>query len=289
MTGFGRAQVRSGPWRVDCEARSVNHRFLDLRIFLPEGLGELEESIRRCAGEAAARGRLELRCNADRSDGAPPVRIDRGLAKAIARAGVSLGRLPGVEEGIRADRLLEFPGLLRIDASPRSGGPRVRLAVRRCAREALRRLDAARRAEGRHLARDVTRRLARLERLRRSAEEAARRQAESFQRRLRQRLEELCAGGPLDGRRLEQEAALLAARADITEELVKLRGLVEQARTLLGSGRGPVGKRLDFLVQEMNREANTIGSKAAEIEVTSLAVDMKTEVERIREQVQNLE
>jgi uncharacterized protein (TIGR00255 family) len=289
MTGFGRAEIRAGVWRVGCEARSVNHRFLDLRVFLPEGLGDLEDPIRRSVGEAAARGRLELRVSAERSDGAPPVRIDRGLAAAIARASRSLGRLPGVKEGIRADRLLEFPGLVRIDTSARSGGPRVRQAVRRCASQALRRLDAARRVEGRHLARDLARRLERIERLRRTAEDAAKRQAEGFQRRLRQRLEDLCAGAPLDGRRLEQEAALLAARADITEELVKLGGLVEQARALLGSGRGPVGKRLDFLVQEMNREANTIGSKAAELEVTTLAVDMKTEVERIREQVQNLE
>jgi uncharacterized protein (TIGR00255 family) len=289
MTGFGRAEIRAGAWRVGCEARSVNHRFLDTRVFLPEGLAELEEPIRRSIEGAAARGRLEVRISAERGNGAPPVRVDRGLAMAIARASRSLGRLPGVQEGIRADRLLEFPGLVRIDTSARSGGPRVRQAVRRCAREALRRLDASRRVEGKHLARDLTRRLAQIERLRRVAEEAAARQAEGIQRRLRQRLEDLCAGAPLDGRRLEQEAALLAARSDITEELVKLQGLVEQARALLASGRGPVGKRLDFLVQEMNREANTIGSKAAELEVTTLAVDMKTEVERIREQVQNLE
>jgi uncharacterized protein (TIGR00255 family) len=289
MTGFGRAEARAGAWWLGCEARSVNHRFLDLRVFLPEGLGDLEETVRRGVQASAARGRLEVRVSAERRDGVVPVRVDRALARSLAAAARTLAALPGVRDGIEVGRLLEFPGLVHVDTSARAAGAGVRRQVVRCVRQALARLEAARRAEGRHLARDLVRRLDLLERARRKTETLAARQPQETVRRLRQRLAELAAGVGVDAGRLEQEAAMLASRADISEELVKLRGHLEQARALLTGGRGPLGKRLDFLVQEMNREANTIGSKAAALEVSRLAVDMKTEIEKVREQVQNLE
>lgn len=289
MTGFGRAEARSGGWRVGCEIRSVNHRFLDLRVFLPDGMGELEEGLRRRVQSAAARGRIEVRVSADRRGGAVPVSVDRPLARSLAQAARALARLPGVAPGVAVDRLLEFPGVVRVEDSPRAAGPALQQAMRRCVGRALERLDAARRAEGRHLAGDLLRRLETIERSRRRTEEQASGIAQRTRERLQERLREVAAGLSLDPGRLEQEAALLASRADISEELVKLRGILDQARALVRSGRGPVGKRLDFLVQEMNREANTIGSKSAELEITTLAVDMKTEVERVREQVQNLE
>jgi uncharacterized protein (TIGR00255 family) len=289
MTGFGRASERTRGWHIGCEARSVNHRFLDLRIFLPEGLGELEEAVRRSVEVAAARGRVEIRISADRNGGGTPVRLDHALARALAGAARSLARIPGVRGGVNADRLLDFPGLVRIDASPRSGGPALRAAVRRCVERALARLDASRRVEGKHLTRDLARRLRNIERVRRMVYQRAAEMPRAAHRRLLQRLGELGAGTELDPGRVAQEAAILAARADISEELVKLAGILAQARALLEDGRGPVGKRLDFLVQEMNREANTIGSKSGELRITTLAVEMKTEIEKVREQVQNLE
>jgi len=289
MTGFGRAEERSNGWRIGCEIRSVNHRFLDLRLQLPEGMADLDEGVRRRVEAAAVRGRVEVRVSAERGAGAPPVSLDRGLARALMQTARALEKLPGVRAGVSVDRLLEFPGLVRVENAARSAGAATRRAVRRCVETALARLDASRRAEGRHLARDLTRRLDAIERARRKTEQRAARLPHQLQERLRRRLEELASGMNLEPGKLEQEAALLASRADISEELVKLRGILAQARALLKSGRGPVGKRLDFLVQEMNREANTIGSKSAELEITTLAVEMKTEVERVREQVQNLE
>lgn len=289
MTGFGRSETGRAGWRLGCEIRSINHRFLDLRVMLPEGMGELEEWVRRQAAALCARGRVEVRVSAERRGGRPPVSVDLALARAVALAARRLARLPGVEGGVRADRLLEFPGLLKVESSPRAGGAPLRQALQRCVREALGSLDRSRRAEGRHLARDLVRRLLAIERLRRRAERGASAAPRAIQERLRERLRDLCAEGSLEPGRLEQETALLASRADISEELVKLAGILQQAIVLLRSGRGPAGKRLDFLVQEMNRETNTIGSKAADLAITTLAVDMKTEVERVREQIQNIE
>jgi len=123
MTGFGRAEGRAGGWRVGCEVKSVNHRFLDLRVFLPEGLGDLEEGVRRSVQTAAARGRVEVRVNVDRNGEAAPVQVDRALARALVAAVRTLEKIPGVRGGLDAGKLLDFPGLIRVDTAPRSGGP----------------------------------------------------------------------------------------------------------------------------------------------------------------------
>jgi len=289
MTGFGRAEVRHHGWTLGCQIRSVNHRFLDLQVQLPEGMGEMEDSIRRSVKRAAMRGRIEVRVRAARKNGVAPVKIDRGLASALATAVRQLGSLPGVRGELDAGSLLEFPGLVRIDSSPGSTGPAVRKALQRCVDQSLRRLDSARRTEGKHLARDLRRRIDSIERSRRGVEKLSSRLPGEVARRVRKRVEDLMDSAPLDPGRLEQEVAILASRCDISEELVKLQGVLSQSRALVGSNRGPIGKRLDFLIQEMNREANTIGSKSGALAITRLAVEMKTEIEKLREQVQNLE
>ncbi|MEE9219454.1 MAG: YicC/YloC family endoribonuclease [Acidobacteriota bacterium] len=289
MTGFGRAQLRERGWSLGCQVRSVNHRFLDLQVLLPEGLGDLEGSVRGWVQRAAVRGRVEVRVRAERHGADIPVKVDRALARSLSGAARALGALPGVRAELDAGRLLEFPGLVRVDNSAGFAGQAVRRAVRRCVERSLVSMAAARRTEGRHLVRDLRSRLMKIDRARSRVQKLASRLPDETARRLRRRLAELLQGASINEGRLEQEVAVLASRADISEELVKLGGLVEQARALLASGRGPVGKRLDFLVQEMNREANTIGSKSGTLEITRLTVDMKTEIEKVREQVQNLE
>ena len=289
MTGFGRAEVRHDRWTLGCQIRAVNHRFLDLQVQLPEGMGEMEDSIRRSVKKAVMRGRIEVRVRAARNNGVAPVKIDRGLASALAAAVRQLGALPGVRGELDAGRLLEFPGLVRIDNSPGGTGLAVRKALQRCVDQSLRRLDLTRRTEGKHLARDMRQRIDSIERSRRQVERLSSRLPGEVARRVKKRVEELMDGVPLDPGRLEQEVATLASRCDISEELVKLQGVLSQARALMGANRGPIGKRLDFLIQEMNREANTIGSKSGALAITRLAVDMKTEIEKVREQVQNLE
>jgi uncharacterized protein (TIGR00255 family) len=291
MTGFGSASFRLADTAFAIEVRSVNQRHLDVRVRLPRALAALELELRARIQERFERGKLECSVTAPGGDALPPrLEIDAAALRAYLEAARELEREHGLRVSGSAE-LLALPGVARL-VEPELEGDELRRALLPALDAALAGLAAMRAAEGEALARDLEARLARLVELSAELETRAGEVAQSVRERLRKRARQLEAEvGVVDEGRLHQELALAADRLDISEEIVRLRSHVEQFRKLLaeaGPGK-PAGRRLEFLLQEMSREANTLGAKGADASAAHLVVEVKTELERMREQVQNVE
>jgi uncharacterized protein (TIGR00255 family) len=291
MTGFGRAKGTVGDdWTVEVVARSVNHRFLDLNIKVKEQEIELEPVLRRVFSRHIARGKVEVSLRLRRATPAPTViSIDEGLLEALLARFAALSERYPVSGRLEARDLLTIPQIFSVESSVDGFTEEDVAALGEIARQAARELVAMREAEGALVAADLAERIAFLEK--RLAELTGRR-GEIVRRNLdnlRERLRLLTSEAGLDPGRLEQEAALAADRSDIAEELQRLEGHLSQFGSLLASSREPVGKKLDFLAQEILRELNTLGSKGRDLQLIREVLEMKSEIEKIREQVQNLE
>jgi uncharacterized protein (TIGR00255 family) len=286
MTGFGLGEATLHGGRVTAEVRSLNHRFLEIRIRLPPELTDHSFFVEQLCRERLGRGRYDVSVRVE-SAALPPMELDLGRARSVYSA---LGRLrdelcPGND--VPLGLLASIPGILV--SAEASGGQGVREALASSLTAALEQLDQMRAREGASLAAELRARLAELRRL----EGALREQAPGIvlgqERRLAERLARLLGGAEgLDRARLAMEVALLADRSDITEELVRLGSHFVQFDLLLGAP-GPSGRKLDFLLQEMAREANTVGAKCQDASLSHLVVSLKAEIERLREQVQNIE
>lgn len=289
MTGFGRAEGTDGGWAWTVEARSVNGRSLEVRFKGPAGFDALERTAREAAQARFQRGQVSLSVSARRIETDSPVRINTDLVQRLLDAGA-----PWVEAGKvqrpTLDGLLSLRGVL--EADPAEEDPKalseagVRLAG--AVEAALDDLREARRVEGRQLAAVLGRLLEGIEGLVAQAEALAGTQVETIRSRFQRRLAELAGEGAEVAERAFLEAAALAVKADVREELDRLQGHVESARALLSEGLS-VGRRLDFLTQEFMREANTLCSKAALAELTRTGLDLKAAIDQFREQVQNVE
>src|SRR5262245_15871546 len=291
MTGFGRSSAANGRLRVTVEVRSVNHRFADLRLRLPEGLSTLEPDLRKRVLDRIRRGRVEMDVRLDRSGaGATPATLNRPLVEGILAAARTLHDDFGVEGQLDLGSILSAPGVLEWSADRNALDDEGRRFVLDTAEAALRAIDEERAREGEALQSDLSRRLLRMRTLVAEIAALAPRVPETLERKLVERLKALAAAVELDPGRIAQEAAFLAERSDVTEELVRLGAHVEQAGALLARADGePVGKRLDFLLQEIHRETNTITSKSQDLELSRRARELKAETEKVREQIQNLE
>jgi uncharacterized protein (TIGR00255 family) len=291
MTGFGRATFQLEGASFEVELRSTNHRFLDLRVRLPRLLSECEPEVR--ARVAARFGRGKVDAVAQLPPGGPRERlaIDLETAGRYLEAAAALRSRHGLSGKLEVGDLLSLPGVARM-IELELPAEALQRAFFEALDVALERADAMRASEGAALERELSQRLARVDALAASLEGRAGAVREAARERLRRRAEKLAQEtGLLDEARLYQEIALAADRLDVTEELVRLRSHVEQFRTALaeaGPGR-PVGRRLDFLLQELGREANTLGAKIGDAEAAHLVVELKTELERVREQAQNVE
>ena len=287
MTGFGRASAQSGQYRLGVEVRTVNHRFLDVAVRLPREYAGLEERIRRAVAQHIERGRVDVSVRVDRlTSPVRAVHVDTELAHAYYEALKELRRSLRLPGSIDVDMLLGLPDILRVehaedDVDALWGDLEPALA------EALGQVVAMREAEGRVLTRDLEERAARVERQVEAIAGRAPAVVEAYHRRLQARLEEWGLQA-VDPQRIAAEVALMAERSDISEECVRLRSHCRQFRALLAGG-GPVGRRLEFLLQEMHREITTIGAKAGDLEIAGRVVDVKAELEKMREQVQNVE
>lgn len=292
MTGFGNARFRVDAWSFELEMRSVNHRHFDARIRLPRLLASLEQAVRERLQGRFARGKVDLTIVVP--EGAMPsqkVEIDLAAAREYLAAGRALAESEGVDGTIDTASLLALPGVSRF-VEPSLGGEELTEHTLAAVDSALDALIAMRATEGATLARDMLGRLDRVLELAGEVEARAGLVQEAARERLRKRARQLEAEtGLLDEARLHQEIAIAADRMDITEEIVRLRSHVEQFRDLVASGGPgqPVGRQLEFLLQELGRETNTIGSKGADAPIAHWVVEMKTELERLREQVQNVE
>ena len=291
MTGFGRAALELDGASFSVELKSVNHRHLDLALRLPRPLAALEIEVRRALGQRFARGKIDLVVSAPSATARAELELDRALAQRYLEFARELAAERGVGAELRASELLALPGVARVSEHPldeASLRPALLAAVERAAEAA----DAMRMAEGAALERELRARLATIAKL---ASEVAARSGEvaaAARERLTKRAEQLRAETGLgDEARLAQEIVAAADRMDVTEEVVRLSSHVAQFGAALdaASAKEGVGRRLEFLLQEMLREVNTIGSKSGEAKLAHQVVDLKTELERIREQVLNVE
>lgn len=288
MTGYGRSERRVGKAQLVVEVRAVNSKFLDLSLRLSKPLADYEETVRRLVQDAVVRGRIDLTVTVNGDGGTGRrVELDLELAEAYARALHQLKRRFKLDGEPDLELFAEFRDLIRVkdSAGPIPGLER---ALRLAVTGALAALTRMRRREGKALLRDLSNRL---KTIREECDRIAARAPEvvrGAQQRLQIRIGQLSGGIQLDPARLAQEVAILADRSDVTEELTRLKSHFGQFSTMLKS-RTPVGRGLDFLIQELNREVNTIGSKAQDTEIAQRVVVLKSEIEKIREQVQNIE
>ena len=289
MTGFGRAEGTDGGWAWTVEARSVNGRSLEVRFKGPAGFDALERTAREAAQARFQRGQVSLSVSARRIETDSPVRINTDLVQRLLDAGA-----PWVEAGKvqrpTLDGLFSLRGVLEADPAEEDPKALAEVGVRLAGavEAALDDLREARRVEGRQLAAVLGRLLEGIEGLVAQAEALAGTQVETIRSRFQRRLAELAGEGAEVAERAFLEAAALAVKADVREELDRLQGHVESARALLLEGLS-VGRRLDFLTQEFMREANTLCSKAALAELTRTGLDLKAAIDQFREQVQNVE
>jgi uncharacterized protein (TIGR00255 family) len=290
MTGFARAQGVSGPYAWAWELKSVNAKGFDLRLRLPQGWDAVDAPVRAKAVEALARGTVYGNLSVERQGVVPTVTINEDVLNAVLGAVDKLkGRIGAAPPSV--DGILGLKGVIEVGEQEISADQRTaaEAAVTTGFASALADLVKARRDEGAALARMLTVRLDEIAALTERAEKAPGRQADAIKARLAEQVAVLLeAGNRFDPERLHQEAILLASKADIREELDRLGAHVAQAKKLIGGG-GPVGRRLDFLSQELNRESNTLCAKSNDVELTNIGLELKSVVEQFREQVQNLE
>jgi uncharacterized protein (TIGR00255 family) len=290
MTGFARADGSTGPIAWHWELRSVNGRGLDLRLRLPPGFEGLEPRIRETVGKRISRGSLAVNLNVTRGDGATQIQLNEAVLGQVLDALERLRKTTGAAPP-QAEALLGIKGVLEVVEKEES---EEELQARAEAMltglgEALDGMVRARETEGGRLRTIILDQLAAIERLVSAIATAPGRTPEAIRRRLTEQLARLLeTGTSLDETRLYQEAAMLATRADVEEELQRLGAHVAAARELLDSGE-PAGRRLDFLAQEFNREANTLCSKASDPEMTRAGLELKAVIDQMREQVQNIE
>ena len=287
MTGYGRGRAEIDGREITAELKSVNHRFLDLGFRLPRNLAFLEETARSLLSDRFSRGHIDVFVTyRNLREDAASVRIDAARAKQIDREARKLAEEFSLDGGLSLEALIAMPDVLVTEQNEEDQDA-VRAVFERALGEAADQMERMRASEGAHLKADLLQKLAAVEALREGIAARAPQVVDAYRERLKRKLSDLLQGA-LDESRFVTEVALFADRAAIDEELVRLVSHFAQMRAMAGEAQ-PVGRKLDFLVQEINREFNTIGSKAMDAEIARLVVDAKSEIEKMREQVQNIE
>lgn len=288
MTGFGRAQEILEGREITVEVRSVNHRYFEFASRVPRTHAYLEERLKSYVQKRVARGKVDALVTIVNLDsGDTDVQINHTLAKEYLDALRGMGQELGLADDVTISALARFGDIFVVRKTAEDADA-VWALVQQVAEKALNAFVQMREVEGVRMKEDILSRLAGIEGLVSRVEEQSPRTLEAYRARLTAKMEEVLATADVDHSRILQEAALFADRIAVDEETVRLRSHIAQFRTILESPEA-VGRKLDFLVQEMNRETNTIGSKVQDIEVTRLVVDQKSEIEKIREQIQNIE
>ena len=293
MTGYAQARAIENGWSLRLTIRSVNHRFLDLHLRLPEGFEPIEPRIRQMVRERVRRGHLDITLHYELA-GPAAVGVNQEVAAAYVDAVHALRKKFKIQAEPDLASILRLPGVIgAAAASIEEELGRMEEVVAKCLVESLDKLDRMREQEGSHLREEMSARLARIAQLAEKVAALAERARPAFARRLEARLKELLGESQLDPARVAQEAAIAAERSDVSEELARLASHVRQFESLM-AGASDIGKKLDFLLQEMQREANTLlsktpGNEAEGLEITGMGLEIKSEIEKIREQVQNIE
>lgn len=290
MTGYGRAEAIITDKKVSIEIKSLNHRFLEIFVRLPGVYSSLEPEVKRKITDRFARGRIEVSIRRDSDQSAnsdsrlelnmPLIRNYYGMLSSLKQEfqlkdEIGLGLLLGIKDAVTVAET-------EIDLV------QVWESMQAILEEAMDNLESMRAQEGEIIGRDLRDRLGLLDSFLKKIREKSPQVVSEYQRRLSERVKELMGNFPVDEARLAQEVAIMAERSDITEEIVRFQSHLIQMDSIMKSNEA-VGRKIDFLLQEMNREANTIGSKSPDAEISQIVVDIKTELSRLREQVQNIE
>lgn len=289
MTGYGRAQgVRQG-LEITVELRAVNHRFLEYTARVPRAYAYLEEKLKAIVKAAVSRGKVDLSLTLQpvEEGSCAAVSINRALAREYLAALTQLSEELQIKNDVTVSRLARFSDIFVVERRQEDEDA-VWQAVEQLACQAVERFVEMRRQEGRRMEQDLQNRLNLIEELVAQVEEASPRTVEAYRERLAAKLREVLEDSGIDQQRILTEAAIFAEKTAVAEETVRLRSHIAQFRQILDSPE-PVGRKLDFLVQEFNREANTIGSKAQDLAVSRMVVELKSEIEKMREQIQNIE
>ena len=290
MTGYGRSELQTPGGRFTIEMRSVNHRFGEVLVRLPRDLAPLEDRVRAAVQGRVLRGRVEVTViREDRAVRGKTVRPDLDLAAGYAQALRELaGRLGLAADGLTLAQVAAFPDVIRVEET-KEDLDLLWSALAPAVDAAAADLVGMRESEGRRLAEDMETRLRRLDELAAAVDGRSRASVGDYAVRLRERITGLLGEVTVDEGRLAAEVAIFAERSDVSEEVTRLRSHVAQFHSDLQEADGAVGRRLEFVLQEMGREVNTTGAKANDLEITRAVIAMKGEVEQFREQVENVE
>ena len=293
MTGYAEARTIEKGWNIRVTIRAVNHRFLDLHIRMPEGFEPIEPRIRQTVRQSVRRGHLDLTVYYEPA-GKAAVGVNEEIAAAYLQSANVLREKFGLKSEPDLGAIMRLPGVVAAAGAKLDGNiDQIEAAVVGCLDESLAKLARMRATEGGHLREEMSARLRNITTLSERVTGLAAAAQPAFAKRLEARLQALLSDAQIDPTRLAQEAAIAAERADVSEELARLRSHVQQFEGLL-AGAPDVGKKLDFLLQEMQREANTLlskspGTEAEGIEITKIGLEIKSEIEKLREQLQNIE
>lgn len=288
MTGYGSAKGQAAGFEITAELRSVNNRYLEVSVRLPRSFMFAEESVKSLVAKHISRGKVDVfinivSCGAD--DVA--VRINEPLMKGYLQAVREIAEKCGVSGDISAKDIARMPDVLTVERSE-TDSEAMSKAICAVLENALNDFDAMRVREGEKLHQDVSSRIETISSFVDVVEKEAPKTAEAYRARLEEKMKEVLSDRSVDEGRLIQEVAIFADHIAVDEETVRLRSHMDQLRTMLETG-SPIGRKIDFLVQEFNREANTIGSKCQNSGIAHVVVDLKSEIEKIREQIQNIE
>ena len=289
MTGFGRGIGSFGGLDFTIDIKSVNHRFFDFSARIYKDYAFLEEPIKKRIAASVSRGKIDVYFHTEKSAESVDLvaNVDQNLVRVYLDAAKELEEIYGVRNDLAAARILTLPDVLAI-TQPEISEEEIQTAVLNALDIALESFITMRKTEGEKLKSDLLDNLSFIEDSVSKVEKLAPESIQAYKKRLEEKITETLADRNIDEARILTEVAIFADKVAVDEETVRLRSHLDQFRTLLANG-GPIGKKLDFLVQEMNREINTIGSKCNSIEITRIVVDVKSCIEKIREQIQNVE
>lgn len=290
MTGFGHSELSAGGREIVFEIKSVNHRFFEFSSKLPKLYSFMEDPLKKLVREKISRGKIEIYLSIKQTEGSlAEVKLNNGLVESYLKALREMIDTYKLRDDISATAVSRFPDVFIVDDG-KEDEESLMEAVMGVANEALEVYTNMRRTEGAKLAEDIESRLELILGFVDKIEARAPELNEEYYQRMSQRIKTILEGVQVDEGRLLTEAAVFADKTNVTEEIVRLRSHVSQfTKAIKTQGGEPVGKRLDFIVQEMNREINTIGSKCNDMEITDIVINVKAEIEKIREQIQNLE
>lgn len=287
MTGFGRGEFSQGTNTFSVDVRSVNHRYSDVSVRMPRAMSVLEEKVREFVSERISRGKVDVYINYSNFGQSSQVKLDTNLAKAYVDSLNNLKEMFEIRDDISLSLLTRFPDIMALETAEQDMDE-LWIMLRKALEIAFNALVDMRQREGERLKNDLLEKLVNVKGFVGNIKEKSYSIVDEYKNKLYDRIKELTKDIPIDENRLLMEVAVFADKSSIDEEIVRLESHMEELRKALNFN-GPVGKKLDFIIQEMNREVNTIGSKITDLGILNNVISIKTEIEKIREQVQNIE